>query len=73
MQHYTEQNGLYANLEGRVQEGKKASYPVSGGIRRLENIQFNIKKRFNKQESILKFDELRKEALSKVKNFTNIK
>jgi NADH-quinone oxidoreductase subunit G len=25
---YTEQNGLYENLEGRVQECKKASYPI---------------------------------------------
>ena len=25
---FTEQNGLYANLEGRVQECKKASYPI---------------------------------------------
>ena len=25
---FTEQNGLYENLEGRVQECKKASYPI---------------------------------------------
>ena len=25
---FTEQNGLYENLEGRVQESKKATYPI---------------------------------------------
>ena len=29
---YTEQNGLYENLEGRVQECKKASYPIGESL-----------------------------------------
>jgi NADH-quinone oxidoreductase subunit G len=29
---YTEQNGLYENLEGRVQECKKASYPIGEAL-----------------------------------------
>ena len=29
---YTEQNGLYENLEGRVQECKKASYPIGDSL-----------------------------------------
>ena len=29
---YTEQNGLYENLEGRIQEGKKASYPIGEAL-----------------------------------------
>ena len=30
---YTEQNGLYENLEGRVQECKKASYPIGEALK----------------------------------------
>ena len=40
---FTEQNGLYENLEGRIQECKKASYPMRS-IRGLEDFQFNFKK-----------------------------
>ena len=29
---FTEQNGLYENLEGRVQECKKASYPIGEAL-----------------------------------------
>ena len=29
---YTEQNGLYENLEGRIQECKKASYPIGEAL-----------------------------------------
>ena len=29
---YTEENGLYQNLEGRVQECRKASYPAGEAI-----------------------------------------
>ena len=29
---YTEQNGLYENLEGRVQACKKASYPIGESL-----------------------------------------
>ena len=29
---YTEQNGLYENLDGRVQECKKASYPIGESL-----------------------------------------
>ena len=68
---YTEQNGLYENLEGRVQECKKASYPI-GEAKEDWKIFNLILKKLNKQESILKFEKLRKEALSKVKNFTSI-
>ena len=29
---YTEQNGLFENLEGRVQECKKATYPIGEAL-----------------------------------------
>ena len=68
---YTEQNGLYANLEGRIQEGKKASYPIGEA---LENWKiFNqIIKRIGQQEELSNFDQLRKEVLNNVPNFSKI-
>ena len=35
---FTEQNGLYENLEGRVQECKKASYPIGEALEDLSLI-----------------------------------
>ena len=34
---FTEQNGMYINLEGRLQKSVKASYPTGVSKRRLEN------------------------------------
>ena len=66
---YTEQNGLYANLEGRVQECKKASYPP--GLAKEDyqilnelNLQLFNKKLFNK------FGDIRNEAVNKIANFS---
>ena len=68
---YTEQNGLYENLEGRVQECKKASYPIGDSKEDWKIFNLIIKK-ISEQESTLKFDLLRKEALSLVKNFSAV-
>ena len=66
---YTEQNGLYANLEGRVQECKKASYPP--GLAKEDyqilnelNLQLFNKKLFNK------FGDIRNEAVNNIANFS---
>ena len=41
---YTEQNGLYENLEGRVQECKKASYPIGEALEDWKIFNLIIKK-----------------------------
>jgi NADH-quinone oxidoreductase subunit G len=68
---YTEQNGLYENLEGRIQEGKKASYPIGEALEDWKIFNRIIKK-LNIKEKKLNFDELRKEVLETVPNFSGI-
>ena len=68
---YTEQNGLYENLEGRIQEGKKASYPIGEALEDWK-IFNRVLKKLNLQEKTLNFDELRKEVLETVPNFSEI-
>ena len=68
---YTEQNALYENLEGRVQECRKASYPI--GESKEDWKIFNlILKKLDKKNNTFKFESLRKEVFEKVLNFTNI-
>ena len=68
---FTEQNGLYENLEGRIQECKKASYPIGEALEdwRIFNLIF---KKLNKNKNLLNFDSLRKEVLETIPNFTNL-
>jgi len=68
---YTEQNGLYENLEGRVQECVKASYPI-GEAKEDWKIFNLILKSINEDHKNYKFEFLRKEALNKIMNFTKI-
>ena len=68
---FTEQNGLYENLEGRVQECKKASYPIGEALEDWKIINLILRK-LNKNENLLKFDLLRKEVLSLIPNFTEL-
>jgi len=68
---YTEQNGLYENLEGRVQESKKASYPIGEALEDWKIFNRIIKK-LNLKDKIANFDELRKEVLETVPNFSEI-
>ena len=57
---FTEQNGLYENLEGRIQECKKASYPIGEAL--LDWKIFNlILKELEKNEKLLNFNNLRNE------------
>ena len=68
---YTEQNGLYQNLEGRVQECKKASYPIGEALEDWKIFNL-ILKEMGKNDSLSKFDTLRKEVLSLIPNFTKL-
>ena len=68
---YTEQNGLYENLEGRIQEGKKASYPIGEALEDWKIFNRIIKKLGFKDKTD-NFDELRKEVLETVPNFSEI-
>ena len=68
---YTEQNGLYENLEGRIQEGKKASYPIGEALEDWKIFNRVIKK-LGFKDKIANFDELRKEVLETVPNFSKI-
>ena len=54
---YTEENGLYQNLEGRVQECRKASYPVGEALEswKVLNKLTNVYKNKNLFESFNTF------------------
>ena len=68
---FTEQNGLYENLEGRVQECKKASYPIGDALEdwKIFNLILKI---MGKNENLSNFDTLRKEVLNSIPNFTKL-
>ena len=68
---YTEQNGLYENLEGRLQECKKASYPIGESLEDWKIFNQVIKKLDN-QEKTLNFDQLRTEVLNNIPNFSDL-
>ena len=52
-----------------IQECKKASYPI-GEAKEDWKIFNSIIKQLNRGKEILKFDNLRKESLGKIKNFS---
>ena len=68
---YTEQNGLYSNLEGRVQECKKASYPIGESLEdwRIFNL---ILKKLEKTDNLNNFEELKKTAIHSIINFSEM-
>ena len=68
---FTEQNGLYENLEGRVQECKKASYPIGEALEDWKIFNLILKK-LEKNDHLTNFDNLRKEVLSLIPNFTKL-
>ena len=68
---YTEKNGLYSNLEGRVQECKKASYPIGDSLEDWKIFNL-ILKNLGKIENLNNFETLRKEAINSIKNFSQI-
>ena len=68
---YTEQNGLYANLEGRIQECKKASYPI-GEATEDWKIFNRIIKKIGTKDDLTNFDQLRKEVVNTIPNFSKL-
>ena len=68
---YTEQNGLFENLEGRVQECKKASYPIGEALEDWKIFNLIIKG-LGETDKLFKFTSLRSEALSSISNFSKI-
>ena len=68
---YTEQDGLYENLEGRVQECKKASYPIGEALEDWKIFNLIIKKT-GMSHDLLNFEKLRKEVLNLIPNFTKL-
>ena len=68
---FTEQNGLYSNLEGRAQECKKASYPIGESLEDWKVFNLILKK-IGKIENLNNFETLRKEAINSVVNFSQI-
>ena len=68
---YTEQNGLYSNLEGRIQESRKSSYPP--GESKEDWKIFNlISEKINGDLLFKNFNSLRKSVLDKIPNFSGI-
>ncbi len=68
---YTEQNGLYANLEGRIQECKKASYPIGEALEDWKIFNRIIKK-LGFKNKLSNSDELRKEIFEIIPNFSGL-
>ena len=68
---YTEQNGLYENLEGRVQECKKASYPIGEALEDWKVFNLIIKN-FQMSKDLFNFNSLRKEVLGSIPNLSKI-
>ena len=66
---FTEQNGFYSNLEGRVQECKKASYPIGESMEDWKIFNLILKK-LGRTENFNNFETLRKEAVNSVVNFS---
>ena len=68
---YTEQNGLYSNLEGRVQECRKASYPPGKALEDWKIFNL-ISQKIDQKFLIKNFDSLRKEVFNLIPNFEAI-
>ena len=68
---YTEQNGLFINLEGRVQECRKASYPPGESMEDWKI--FNLIYRNLKNEKLFyKYKDLRESTIKEIVNFSTI-
>jgi len=68
---FTEQNGLYTNLEGRVQECRKASYPPGQAKEDLKIFSL-ILKELNQNNTIINQEKIRKDILNIIPNFSKI-
>ena len=67
---YTEQDGLFINLEGRLQQCIKATYPPGNSLEDWK--VFNLlNKRLTNKELFKNFHQLRQETLKQVKNHSD--
>ena len=67
---YTEQNGLFINLEGRLQKSNKSTYPP-GSSKEDWKIFNLILNNLEEDEKFKNFVELRTDTISKIKNHTD--
>ena len=68
---YTEHNGLFSNVEGRIQECRKASYPP--GLAKEDYKIFNLLNQKLIQKNVYdSFNEIRKEVLGHLTDFEKI-
>ena len=68
---YTEQNGLYSNLEGRIQESRKSSYPPGESKEDWEIFNL-ISEKINGDLLFKNFNSVRRSVLNKIPNFSDI-
>ena len=68
---YTEQNGLYSNLEGRIQECRKASYPT-GDSKEDWKIFNLLSERIHNKKLFISQSEITDLALTLIPNFSSI-
>ena len=68
---YTEQNSLFINLEGRVQECRKASYPPGESMEDWKIFNLLCKKLKN-EKLFSKYEDLKKSAINQIINFSEI-
>ena len=68
---YTEQNGLFENLEGRIQECRKASYPTNESLEDWKIFNL-INYSLTNSDLFLDFSSIRKLALQEIPNFSKI-
>ena len=68
---YTEQNALYSNLEGRIQEARKASYPTGNALEDWKIFNL-INKKLTNENLFQSKNFLRTEALKFIPKFSQI-
>ena len=68
---FTEQKGLYSNLEGRIQEFNKASYPTGSSIEDWKVFNMILNK-LNHKNLFNNLEKIREELFTLIPNFSNI-
>ena len=68
---YTEENGFYQNLEGRVQECRKASYPAGEALESWKVLN-KLTNAYKNKNLFNSFNTLRDEVLEKIVNFDSL-
>ncbi len=68
---YTEQNGLFINMEGRVQECRKASYPPGESMEDWKIFNL-ISKNLENEKLFKNYESLKKSTMKEIINFTGI-